>query len=307
MQVTILGNSSGGPFHGRNYTAQVLRVENHYFLIDCGEGTQQQLFRHQVPYDRFRQIFISHLHGDHVFGLIGLLTSYCLKRRTEKIQLFSPPGLEELIAHTARLCGITFPYPLEFFEVDAAVSQRVFENKHVEVWTIPLHHRGTPCSGWLFREKPKPRNIRKDKIAEFDIAYPLIPGIKAGADLSLPDGRIIPNEALTLPPRPPRSYAFCSDTAPSDQVVAVVQGVDLLYHEATFAQEHETEAGISGHSTAVQAASVAEAAQAQKLLLGHFSGRYPDAEQHLIEARSIFPETYIASEGGVFEVGGLEG
>ena len=302
MQVTILGNSSGGPFHGRNYTAQVLQVENHYFLIDCGEGTQQQLFHNKVPYDRFRQIFISHLHGDHVFGLIGLLTSYCLKKRTEKMQLFAPPGLEELVAHTARLCGIVFPYPMEFVEVDASVSRMVFENKHTEVWTIPLNHRSTPCSGWLFREKAKPSNIRKDKIEEYQITFPLIPGIKAGADLSLPDGRIIRNEELTLPPRPPRSYAFCSDTRPSDTVVQVVQGVDLLYHEATFAQEHEAEAEISGHSTAAQAAAIARAANARKLLIGHFSGRYSDVEQHLTEARAIFPESYIAAEGVGFEV-----
>jgi len=303
MQVTILGNGSGGPFHGRNYTAQVLRVENHYFLIDCGEGTQQQLFRNKVPYDRFRQIFISHLHGDHVFGLIGLLTSYCLKKRTEKMQLFAPPGLQELVEHTARLCGIVFPYPLEFVEVDAWVSRMVFENKHTEVWTIPLNHRGTPCSGWLFREKAKPRNIRKDKIEAYNIAVPLIPGIKAGADLSLLDGSIVRNEELTLPPRPPRSYAFCSDTAPSDAVVQVVRDVDLLYHEATFVQEHETEAKISGHSTTAQAAAIARAANVRKLLIGHFSGRYSDVEQHLIEARAIFPETYIAAEGADFEVG----
>ncbi len=301
MQITILGNGAGGPFHGRNYTAQVLQVENHYFLIDCGEGTQQQLFRHKIPYDRFQQIFITHLHGDHVFGLIGLLTSYCLKKRSQKLQLFAPIGLQELVEHTARLCGIIFPYPLEFIEVDTFVSQQVFENKHVEVWTIPLHHR-SPCTGWLFREKPKPRNIRKDKIGAYTIPIPLIPGIKAGADLSLPDGRIVPNEELTIPPRTPRSYAFCSDTAPSDLVIKTVRGVDVLYHEATFTEEHLAEASISYHSTAKQAAGVARAAGAKKLLLGHFSGRYPKEEQHLLEAREIFAETYIAEEGQRFEV-----
>ncbi|MBK9336236.1 MAG: ribonuclease Z [Lewinellaceae bacterium] len=306
MRLTILGTGAGGPFHGRNYTAQVLQVENHYFLIDCGEGTQQQLFRNRVPYDRFQQIFISHLHGDHVFGLIGLLTSYCLKKRTKKLQIFSPPGLEELVAHTARLCGIVFPYPLEFVEVDTTVSQPVFENKHLEVWTIPLHHR-TPCSGWLFREKPRPRNIRKEKIIEHAIPYTLIPGIKSGADLSLADGRIIPNEVLTVPPRARRAYAFCSDTAPSDVVVQAVRGVDLLYHEATFTDEHREEAFVSGHSTAMQAATVARRAGVQKLLLGHFSGRYSDAEQHLAEARAVFSEAYLAEEGMIYDIGSEEG
>ncbi|TNE57648.1 MAG: ribonuclease Z [Bacteroidetes bacterium] len=301
MQVTILGTGSGGPFHGRNYTAQVLQVEQHYFLVDCGEGTQHQLYHRRVPYSRFQQIFISHLHGDHVFGLIGLLTSYCLTQRTQKLEIFSPPGLEELIGHTARLSGVIFPFQIEFHEVDPDCSTLVFENKLVEVHTIPLHHR-TPCSGWLFREKPRPRNIRKDKIAEYDIPVSLIPGIKAGAELSLPDGRIISNDELTLPPKPLRAYAFCSDTAPSEAVAEVVQGVDLLYHEATFTDSHQEEARLSFHSTATQAAAIARQANVKKLLLGHFSGRYSDTDQHLIEARAVFSESYAAEEGGVYGV-----
>lgn len=301
MQLTILGTSAGGPFQGRNYTVQVLQVENQYFLIDCGEGAQHQLARNKVPYDRFQQIFISHLHGDHVFGLIGLLTSYCLKKRTQKLELFSPPGLRELIEQTARLCGIVFQYPIQFVEVDSTVSGRVFENKYVEVLTIPLHHR-IPCCGWLFKEKPRPRNIRKEKIAEYDIPVRLIPGIKSGADLDLPDGRIIANEELTLPPRATRTYAFCSDTAPSPVVAQVVRQVDLLYHEATFTNEHVLEAAISHHSTAAQAAEIALQAEVKKLLLGHFSGRYPSAEQHLVEARGIFTESYAAEEGQVYSI-----
>lgn len=301
MQLTTLGSGAGGPFHGRNYTAQVLQVENHYFLIDCGEGTQHQLYRCRVPYDRFQQIFISHLHGDHVFGLIGLLTSYCLKQRTKKLEIFSPPGLQELMEHTARICGIIFPYPIEFIEVDTGISQQVFENKHLEVWSIPLNHR-IACSGWLFREKLKPRNIRKEKIDEFEIPVHLIPGIKAGAHLNLPDGRMISNEELTLPPRPPRSYAFCSDTAPSSLVSETVAGVDLLYHETTFTEEHRMEAGLSFHSTAVQAAEIARAAKVKRLLLGHFSGRYANADQHLAEARGVFPESYAAEEGQTYSI-----
>ena len=301
MQLTILGTGAGGPFQGRNYTAQVLQVENHYYLIDCGEGAQHQLYRFRAPCDRFQQMFISHLHGDHVFGLIGLLTSYCLKQRTKKLEIFSPPGLRELIEHTARICGIVFPYPIAYTEVDTSISQIVFENKHVEVYTIPLNHR-TACSGWLFREKSRPRNIRKEKIVEFDIPVQLIPGIKAGADLNLSDGRLIPNETLTLPPRPPRSFAFCSDTAPSEIVREVVAGVDLLYHEATFTEEHRAEAGLSFHSTAVQAAEIARAAGVKRLLIGHFSGRYTSADQHLAEARGVFAESYTAEEGQTYAI-----
>lgn len=299
MKLTILGTGSGGPFHGRNYTSQVLQVENQYFLIDCGEGAQHQLYRYRLPYDRIQQIFISHLHGDHVFGLIGLLTSYCLKKRTKKLELFSPPGLQELIETTARLSGVVFPYKLVFHEVDASVSKCIFENGYVEVHNIPLEHRGN-CTGWLFREKQKPLNIRKEKIEEYGISISEIVKIKAGQDLQLTDGRTVSNVELTLPPQAPRAYAFCSDTAPSQTVAKLVSGVDLLYHEATFNDEHKEEARLSFHSTARQAAEVARTAEVKKLLLGHFSGRYTDLEKHLSEARYVFEKTILAEEGGQY-------
>ncbi|MBP6827060.1 MAG: ribonuclease Z [Saprospiraceae bacterium] len=301
MQLTILGTSSGGPFHGRHYTSQVLQVDNQLFLIDCGEGTQMQLFHSRIKFDRCNHIFISHLHGDHVFGLLGLLTNWCLKKRTARLHLFSPPGLREWVETTARLCRIHFPYPIDFQEVDASVSAKIFENSKVEVWSIPLNHR-IETSGWLFREKVRPRNIRPDKIDEYGIHYSLMPGIKSGNGLLLPDGRLIPNEELTLAPKPPRAYAFCSDTAPSEAVISAVEGVDLLYHEATFTNEHAAEAAISFHSTAKQAADIARQAGVGRLILGHFSGRYENTGQHLAEAQSVFPETFIAEEGGVVEV-----
>ncbi len=302
MHLTILGNSAGGPFHGRHYTTQVLQVENQMFMIDCGEGAQMQLFRYRVKFDRINHIFISHLHGDHVYGLIGLLTGWCLKKRTARLHIYSPPGLWELVETTARLCRVVFPYPLEFHEVDATVSAKIFENPKVEVWTIPLNHR-IETAGWLFREKTKLRSIRPEKIAEFDIPYSLIPGIKAGKDLALPDGRVVSNVELTLDPPRPRSYAFCSDTAPSEVVAEAVRGVDLLYHEATFANEHAEEAAFSAHSTAAQAAAIARQGGVGRLILGHFSGRYLDVEQHLAEARAIFPKTELAVEGQSWEVG----
>lgn len=298
MFVTILGNSAGGPFHGRHYTAQVLQLENQYFLIDCGEGTQMQFFRYNIKYDRIHHIFISHLHGDHVYGLIGLLTGWCLKKRSAALHVFSPPGLRELVETTARLCRVVFSYPIEFHEVDASVSAKVFENQIVEVWTIPLNHR-IDATGWLFREKIKPRNIRPEKIEAYGIPYSLIPGIKGGEDLVLPDGHIVPNSELTLDPPEPRAYAFCSDTAPSEAVAEAVRGVDLLYHEATFTNEHAEEAAFAYHSTAAQAAEIAQKGGVGKLILGHFSGRYADSTQHLAEARAVFPHTDAAEEGTV--------
>ncbi len=303
MKVTILGNSSGGPFHGRHYTSQFVQCGQHCFLVDCGEGAQMQVFKYKIKVDRCNQLFISHLHGDHVFGLVGLITNWSLRRRIDPLQIFSPPGLRELIDTTIRVCGVRLSYPIEFHEVDASVSAKVFENNALEVWTIPLNHRGA-TTGWLFREKPKPRNIHREKLQEFGIAddYDQIKAIKAGADLLLPDGRRIPNEELTTESFP-LSYAFCSDTAPSETVAAVVQGVDLLYHEATFTEENIEEAAFSGHSTARQAAEIAQKAAVKRLIIGHFSGRYSDATQHLAEALEIFPNTELAVEGYCWELG----
>jgi ribonuclease Z len=301
MLLTILGTGSGGPFLGRNFTSQILRAGNDLFLLDCGEGTQMQLFRLGVRYDRLRHIFISHLHGDHVFGLVGLLTSFSLKNRTAPLALYSPPGLRELVETTFRVCGVRLSYRLDFNEVEADVSSRVFENAGLEVWTVPLRHR-VPCTGWLFREKPRPRHMRGEMIEVYSIPYEKIPALKAGADLTLPDGRVIPNRELTTPSDPPRAYAFCSDTAFSEAVADMVRGVDLLYHEATFTSDEEEEAAFSFHSTAGQAAEIARRAGVGRLLLGHFSGRYQDLEQHLREARAVFDAADLAEEGGHYEV-----
>lgn len=302
MFLSILGNSSGGPFHGRHYTAQVLQVGNQMFLIDCGEGTQMQIFHHRIKFDRCDHFFISHLHGDHVFGLFGLITNWSLKKRTETLHLFSPSGLRELIETAIRVCGVRLSYALEFHEVDANVSAKVFENSNIEVYTIPLQHR-SPTTGWLFREKKKPRNIRPEKIEAYNIHFRSIPAIKAGEDFELPDGRRIPNAELTLDPPRPLAYAFCSDTAFSEAVAEVVRGVDLLYHEATFTNENAAEAVISFHSTAAQAAEIARIAGVGRLILGHISGRYTDEVQHLTEAKPVFERTEIALEGYRWEVG----
>jgi ribonuclease Z len=298
MQITVLGNGAGGPYSGRHYTAQLVQVENHLFLVDCGEGTQMQMHAFRTGQDRIRQVFITHLHGDHVFGLIGLLTGWCLKKRSDDLQIFSPPGLQRMIETMIDVCGIRLTYHIDFQEVDANQHCLVFENKKVQVWSVPLRHR-TACCGWLFREQPLPRNVIKAKIDEYAIDYRLLPGIKSGDDLTLPDGRVVPNAELTTPPRKSLSYAFCSDTAPSDGVIECVRGVDLLYHEATFTDEHVAEAELSYHSTARQAAEVARQAGVGTLWLGHFSGRYADPTQHLAEARAVFANTHATEEGEV--------
>jgi ribonuclease Z len=306
MQLTILGNSSGGPFHGRHYTAQVLQLESQTFLIDCGEGTQMQIFRYHLKMERCNHIFISHLHGDHVFGLIGMITNWSHKKRSETLHVFSPPGLQELIETTIRVCGIRLSYEIEFHSVDPTISAMVFETTNLEVWTIPLKHRG-PTTGWHFREKPKPRHIRPEKMEEFGIHFSAIQGIKAGSDFTLPDGRVVPNAALTLDPSRPVSYAFCSDTAYSETLIELLRGVDLLYHEATYNNENAWEAETYFHSTAAQAAEIAFQAGVKRLILGHISGRYSNTVQHLAEARAVFAQTEIAVEGGRWEVGALGG
>lgn len=301
MQLIVLGSGAGGPFQGRNYTAQLLKVENQVFLIDCGEGTQHQLYWHRVRFDHVQQIFISHMHGDHVFGLMGLLTSFCLKKRTLPLTVYGPAGLAELVETTARVAGVKFPYELSVQEVDTTVVAKVYESDNVEVSTIPLDHR-TLCTGWLFREKPRPDNMRPEKIEEYAIPYQQIPAIKSGGGFTLPDGRIIPHEELTIPAETPKSFAFCSDTAPSEVVIAAVKGVNCLYHEATFTNEQEAEAAFSGHSTAAQAAWVAREAGVGLLLMGHFSARYRDTSVHLEEARSVFLKSNVVEEGRAYEI-----
>ncbi len=301
MQLTVLGSGAGGPFQGRNYTAQILKTGGETYLIDCGEGTQHQLYHHKVRYDGLQQIFISHLHGDHVFGLMGLLTSFCLKKRTDALTLFGPEGLEEMVMTTSRLAGVRYPYPLLFETVDTTVHQKVFESPLLEIWTVPLHHR-TLCTGWLFRERPRQPNMRPDMIEVHQIPYTAIRAIKAGGDFAKPDGTVVPYQALTTPPPAPRSFAFCSDTALSETVIQCVQGVNLLYHEATFTNEHTAEAEFSGHSTAAQAAEVAARAGVGKLLMGHISARYKDETEHLTEAQAVFASTDFVVEGGIYEV-----
>lgn len=300
--LTLLGTGSAMPQPDRFTTAQVLNVQEQPYLIDCGEGTQMRMSACGVRRHKINQIFISHLHGDHFFGLPGLLTSYGLNDRKTPLDIFSPAGLEPMIrALTLPPGAENFPFPLRFHTIDTTQHQLIFEDHLVRVYSIPLQHR-VPTSGFLFQEKERPRNIIPEKIEQYAIPYEKIPAIKQGADLVLPSGEVIPNHALTLPPPAPRAYAFCSDTRYTEAIVPLIQGVDLLYHEATFLQQDRSNAIETMHSTAAEAATIARAAGAGQLVIGHYSSRYKNVGELVAEAQSIFPNTLGGEDGMIVEV-----
>jgi ribonuclease Z len=302
FSITLLGTSSATPQPGRFTSAQVLNAQEKLYLIDCGEGAQMRMTEYQVRRSKISQIFISHLHGDHFYGLMGLLTSYALNDRKDPIDIFSPPGLQEIVrVMSLPQGGGAFPFPLHFHVVDTTKHQLIFEDHILGVYSIPLAHR-IPTSGYLFIEKERPRTILSEKIELYDIPYQKIPGIKAGDDLQMPDGRVIPNAELTTDPPKPRSYAYCSDTRFKEDIVPIIQGVDLLYHEATFMQRELQNAMDTMHSTAAEAATIAQNAGAGQLILGHFSTRYREVEPLIAEARAVFPDTLGGEDGMTIEV-----
>ncbi|SFE76871.1 ribonuclease Z [Thermophagus xiamenensis] len=300
LSVTILGSNSALPTSERNPTAQVLRASGRFFLIDCGEGTQLQLRRNRVHFGRIHHIFISHLHGDHVFGLPGLISSLALLGRTADLHVYAMADLEKLLNPWLDYFCKNMPFVVVFHAVEPDVSKVIYEDELLEVVTIPLEHR-IPTVGFLFREKPKERKINKGKCDFYQIPLRWLPRLKKGEDFN-EDGRFISNEELTLPPPPAKSYAFCSDTRYSEKIVSLLQNVDLLYHESTFLTDQEELAAKTFHSTARQAASIAHQANVGKLLLGHFSSRYRDLEPFLEEARAVFDNAWIATEGSTFEI-----
>ncbi len=298
--VSLLGVSGAVPAYGRFPTSQLVRLGGHTYLVDCGEGAQMQMQTFGFGHAGLRQVFISHLHGDHVYGLPGLISSMALNSRREPLHLYSPPGLADLLS-SLQLNPQGRPFPLVYHEFDPAISTRIFSDRGLSVQTIPLYHR-IPTAGFLFREHPRERNLRPDVVNEYRIPYGDIPLIKSGADWRSPQGTVLPNEQLTTDPPPPRAYAFCTDTRYLDTTVTYVQGVDLLYHEATFADEHLDLAIETRHTTAPEAARIAQAAQVGQLILGHFSARYPDPERLVLEARAIFPNTHAGTEGQTYEI-----
>jgi ribonuclease Z len=301
FELKILGSSSAAPSPNRNHTAQVLTIGNQINLIDCGEGTQMQLIRFKVKLQRISNIFISHLHGDHYFGLSGLLSSMHLQNRTSPLNLYAPPGLAEILSLQFRYSGTNLTYKINFFEVDTQVYKKVYEDKHILVHTLPMLHR-VPCCGYIFREKPKPRHLIKDRLPEW-LTPPQLVRLKYGEDIRNEHGDIlVHNPDVTTDPKRSRSYAYCSDTRYKEDILPYIKNVDLLYHEATFMDDLRERAGYTYHSTAHQAATLAAKAAVKRLLIGHFSVRYKDLTPLLLEAKKVFDNTALAIEGKTIAV-----
>ncbi len=302
FEVHILGCGSALPTLRHWPSAQLINVREKLYMIDCGEGAQVQYRRSRQKFSRLTRIFISHLHGDHIFGLIGLLSTLSLAGRTTPLHIHAHAELEQLLQPWLNFfCkGMTFQVVFHALPTEGQ-SQLIFEDRSVEVYTIPLKHR-VPCCGFLFREKPVLPHIRRDMIDFLEIPYYAINSIKQGADWTTPDGRLVPNAELVEPSAPPRSYAYCSDTCYQPQNIPLLRGVDLLYHEATFGTDNLARAIETQHSTAAQAAQIAKAANVRRLLIGHFSSRYDDESVLLREAQAIFPQTTLAAEGLTLQV-----
>ncbi|MGB3548362.1 MAG: ribonuclease Z [Saprospiraceae bacterium] len=295
FSLTILGTSAAVPAHGRFCSGQLLHTERESILIDCGEGIQLQLQKIGAGHGRIDTILISHLHGDHFFGLFGLLTSWMLNRRREPLLIISPPGLREMITPVIQLDKFTPPFPITFQEEAPTGLERVYRTRQLDVFAFPLRHR-IPTNGYLVRELERPRSILPAKIEEYAIPYPAIPAVKAGGDFSLPGGGTVPNGELTTDPPPSRSYAHCSDTHYFPEIVEFIRDVNLLYHEATFLHEDLDRALETDHTTAHQAGLAARDARVGQLVIGHYSGRYTDIEALEAEARRVFPLTSGARE-----------
>lgn len=301
MNLTILGCHSATPRSLAHPTAQVLEVKGHLFLIDCGEGTQVQLRRYKVKFSRIKHIFISHLHGDHFFGLVGLISTFRLLGREAELNVYGPKGIKEAITLQLKLGNSWTNYPLLFHELDSNEPQLIFDDEKVSVTTIPLNHR-VYTNGFLFREKPGERKLNINAVQEAKINLSYYSKIKQGFDVVNEEGKTIKNELLTFDPEPVRSYAFCSDTKYTPEIVPQLKHVTVLYHEATFLSEHQDLAEKTKHSTAKEAADIANRAHVGRLILGHYSGRYHDFQLFKKEAEEVFREVELAEDGKVFTI-----
>jgi ribonuclease Z len=296
FELKILGSASATPTAGRHPTAQVLTVGASNYLIDCGEGTQWQMLEYRVRPHHMRAIFISHLHGDHYFGLFGLLGTMHLQGRTQPLTIIGPPGLDEVLVTQARVSNMQLGFTMEFIPVDTTIHAVVYEDENVTVATLPMRHR-IPCTGYLFSEKPRRANLLKEKLP-VGLTPAQLARLAQGEDLPADDQQPGLRHADVSAPAPaPRRYAFFSDTLYTPALAELIQGVDLLYHEATFLEELRERAAQTHHSTARQAAQIAQAADAKRLLIGHFSSRYKALDLLLEEAQAVFPDAALATEG----------
>ena len=302
LKLTILGCHSAIPSASTHTTAQHLEIKNHSFLIDCGEGTQVQLRKYKKKFSRIKHIFISHLHGDHVFGLIGLISTFRLLNRETELHVYGPKGIKEFICVQLKLSKSYANYPIVFHELDSKESELIFEDKKVKIYTIPLKHR-IYTNGFLFQEKIGERKLNIDEINKHqEIEKCDYQNLKNGKDFILSDGTFISNDSLTFDPKKPLSYAYCSDTAYKPEIAEIIKDSDLLYHESTFLEDRIDLAGTTKHSTAKQAGEIAKLANVGSLILGHYSSRYDNLNDFKKEAASIFSNTHLAEEGKFFEI-----
>ncbi len=296
FDITILGCGAALPTPKRLSSSQIVNIREKLFMLDCAEGTQMALRRSRISFSHLQAIFLTHLHGDHTFGLIGMLSTFGLLGRIQDLHIYGPQDLQRIFQPQIDYFCADSPFKIILHEIDTKKPQVLYEDRSVIISTLPLSHR-VPCCGYLFQEKPTLRHIRRDMIDFYHIPISQINNIKAGMDWTTEDGTLIPDERLTTPSDPVRSYAYCTDTTYRPQLAELLKGVTCLYHEATFAEEHAQLAKSTFHSTASQAAQIAKDAQAGQLILGHFSSRYKSEELLLQEAQQIFPNTQLAEDG----------
>ena len=295
FELHILGCGSALPTTRHFATSQVLNVRDKLFMIDCGEGCQMQFRRSRLKFSRLNHIFISHLHGDHCFGLLGLISSFGLLGRTADLHIYSPAGLEELLQPMLKFFCDNLPYKVFFHAFETKRPTLIYEDRSLTVTTIPLKHR-IACCGFLFAEQRTLNHIIRDMVDFYEIPLYELNRIKSGEDYVTADGTVVPNARLTIPADPPRKYAYCSDTIYRESVIEQIKEVNLLFHEATFAQKEQARARETFHTTAAQAATIAKKANVKQLVIGHFSARYEDESVLLEEAQMVFPETILARE-----------
>lgn len=297
MKLTILGCHSASPHENKNPTAQLFDIRGHRFLIDCGEGTQVQLRKAKVSFVHIKHIFISHLHGDHFYGLPGLVSSFRLLGREAPLHIYGPKGIKQAVTLLLKLANSWTNFPLHFYELESSNSECIFEDDNVIIHTIPLKHR-VYTNGFLFAEKEGFRRVNAEAAHAAGIDKSQFRLLQLGQDVQV-DGVLIKNSSVTQNPHPPKKYAYCSDTAYFPEIIPVVQGADWLYHEATFLQQHESLAQQTQHSTAHEAATIARDANVGRLILGHYSARYKNLDLFAQEAKVIFPNVLLASDGAV--------
>jgi ribonuclease Z len=301
MKLTILGCHSATPRENKHTTSQLLEVKGHLFLIDCGEGTQIQLRKTKVKFSRIQHIFISHLHGDHFYGLIGLISTFRLLGRTSPLTIYGPVGIKEIITLQLKHAKSWTSYPLHFHELTLKTSEVIFEDESIRIQTLPLDHR-VYTNGFLFSTVSTKRKINVNKLITFNLKPFQFQQLQNGESITLDDGRVLENEVYTIDQEESKKYAYCSDTAYFEPLIPLIKKVDLLYHESTFIETNSELAKKTKHSTAFQAATIASKAMVKKLILGHFSNRYPDKKIFIEEASKVYENVILAEDLKTFSV-----